>query len=293
LGGALTREQLMPKNFPFYKPDEHMGLIGLLERKRPAAIVAATARDEAMAGALYPFPLIEDGDFDIPSAYMTDEQGAKLAGQAGREASLEIRAKRTPAHGANVIARNGGAGRRRVVLMAHIDAKEGTPGALDNAGGVAILLLAAEQLSGYLGDLGIEFVAMNGEDYYSNPGEQEYLRRNEGRLGGVLLGINVDGVGYLRGKTAYSLYDCPVALADRVRRTFAPREEMCEGEPWYQGDHSLFVMNQRPALALTSERAPALMAEVIHSPMDSPKIVDVDKLVAAALALRDLLARIR
>lgn len=36
-----------------------------------------------MMGALYPFPLFEDGDFDIPSVYMTDVEGERLAAYAG------------------------------------------------------------------------------------------------------------------------------------------------------------------------------------------------------------------
>jgi hypothetical protein len=40
--------------------------------------------------------------------------------------------------------------------------------------------------------LGIEVVAVNGEDYYSNRGEKLYLHANAGRFDEVLLGINVD-----------------------------------------------------------------------------------------------------
>ena len=63
---------------------------------------------------------------------------------------------------------------------------------------------------------------------------------------------------------------------------------LVEGEPWYQGDHGLFLMNQRPALALTSEQLAELMAEITHTPKDRPEIIDCSKLVAVALALRDL-----
>ena len=78
--GELAKEQLMAKNFPFYNPPEHQHIIRLLEAFRPQAIVAATSRNPEMAGAVYPFPLIEDGDFDIPSVYMTEEEGAPVGG---------------------------------------------------------------------------------------------------------------------------------------------------------------------------------------------------------------------
>lgn len=287
--GELAVEQLMPKNFTFYNPDEHKRIVALLEAKGPVAIVSATTRNAELAGAVYPFPLIEDGDFDIPSVYMAEEEGARLAELAGQVARLEIRAARTPSTGCNIVARKGTSAPLRVVLFAHIDAKKGTPGAIDNAASVVTLLLLAELLADYAGELGIEIVAMNGEDYYSSPGEIQWVEANAGRFAEIALGINLDGLGHAEGRTAYSLYGCSDGVADLVREAFGSQEEMMEGEPWYQSDHSLFLMNQRPALAVTSEHFMALLGEIAHTPEDSAEIVDMSKLVAAAQALRDLL----
>ena len=107
LCGEIAREQLMPKNFPFYNPDEHQHIIHLLETGGPAAVISATGRNPELAGAVYPFPLIEDGDFDIPSAYMTEEEGARLAAHADEEAALVIEAERRPSSGLNLAARKG------------------------------------------------------------------------------------------------------------------------------------------------------------------------------------------
>lgn len=289
LRGDLSKEQLMPKNFPFYNPDRHWRMIGLLEQKEPGAIVAATSRDLQMVGSQYPFPLFEDGDFDIPSVYMTEEEGQRLAAFAGQEVWLESRTTRIHARGCNVVARKGADPHRRVVLFAHIDARMGTPGAGDNASGVIVLLLLAELLANYAGRLGIELVALNGEDYYSNPGEQLYLAQNAERFEEILLGINLDDLGYHKGRAAYSLYDCPPGLADRVRAVFSKYPELVEGEPWRQGDHGLFLMKQRPALAITSELLAELMDNITHTPHDRPELIDPERLAAVALALQDLL----
>jgi len=289
LRGELAKEQLMPKNFPFFNPEEHQQIVHLLETRNPAAIVAATSRNPELAGGMYPFPLIEDGDFDIPSVYMTDEVGERLAAHAGREVSLAIEAERLPAKGYNVIARRGPDSGRRVVLCAHIDAKEGTPGALDNATGVAILLLLAELLQEYGGDMEIEMVALNGEDHYSAAGQILYLRENAGTLGRVALAINMDAAGYHEGNTAYSLYGCPDEIASSIREAFSKQAGIVEGEQWYQGDHSIFVQNGVPAMALTSEQLLELMTQVTHTMRDRPEIVDCDKLAAVATALRGLL----
>jgi aminopeptidase YwaD len=48
-------------------------------------------------------------------------------------------------------------------------------------------------------------------------------------------------------------------------------------------------LNQRPALAITSEHLAELMGEITHTPKDTPEIVDVAKLVNVAAALRDLI----
>ncbi len=293
LTGDLTREQLMPKNFPFYNPEEHQRIIRALEQQAPAAIIAATTRDPAMmGGGVYPFPLIVDGDFAIPSVYMTAEEGSRLAGHVGQRVALESRATRIPATGCNIIASKGGRSGRRIVAFAHIDAWLETPGAGDNASGTVVLLLLAELLAGYAGGLGIELVAMNGEDYYANPGEQQWLALNASRFSDILLGINVDDVGYYRGKVGYSLYNCPADVAAVVQQTFAAYDGLVAGEPWYQGDHGLFLLNGIPALALTSDQLAELMGGITHTPHDTPAVVDVARLAEVACALQDLLLRL-
>lgn len=287
--GDIAKEQLMPKNFPFYNPEEHQRIIQLLETKKPQAIIAATTQDVALAGAVSPFPLIEDGDFDIPSVYMTEDEGKRLAKFSGKEVLLDIRAQRILATGCNVVARKGANPNSRVVLFAHIDAKDGTPGAIDNGTGVTVLLLLAELLADYSGTMGIEIVALNGEDYYSAAGERQYLNINQGKFTEIVLGINLDGVGYYQGHTAYSLYDCPSPIENLIRKVFASYKEMVEGEPWYQSDHGLFLMNQRPALAFTSEHFTELWTEIAHTSKDTPDIVDTTKLIEVAFALRELL----
>jgi aminopeptidase YwaD len=288
LHGEIAKEQLMPKNFPFYNPEEHQKIIALLERQPPLAIVAATTENPEMAGAMYPFPLIEDGDFNIPSVYMTEAEGLRLAVNAGKEVAIKIFARRSRASGCNVVAKKGNP-HRRVVLFAHIDAKDGTPGAIDNAGGSTVLLLLAELLANYQGKLGVEIVAMNGEDYYSSPGEQLYLRLNEGRFDEIVLGVNIDGAGYVEGNTAYSLYNCPEDQELSILQAFSLYPGLVEGKPWYQGDHGLFLFKQRPALAITSERVMELESNYVHTAKDTPEIVDPVKLAKTALALRDLI----
>lgn len=292
LRGEITREPLMPKHFVFYNPAEHQHIYQVLEQGQPAALITATGRSPEMAGAIYPFPVFEDGDFDIPSVVLTDVQGERIAQHAGHEAHLVSRAERRPATACNVIARRVGESDHRIVIMAHIDAKTGTPGALDDGAGIVTLLLLAEALNGFHGQHTLEIVAINGEDYYSAPGEMEYLRRNEAAFDTITLAINLDGLGYIKGQTAYSLYGCPPDIAAAARDGLSGYAGLVEGEPWYQGDHTMMVMNQRPALALTSEQVMELMTTVIHTEHDLPSLVDPARLVEAAAALRAVIDRV-
>jgi aminopeptidase YwaD len=287
--GDLVKEQLMPKNFPFYNPEEHQHIYRLLEQKKPLAILAATTRNPELAGGVYPYPWIEDGDFDIPSAYMTEEIGVELSSYEGQISQLYMETQRIPVRACNVIGRIGGGSGRRIVLTAHLDAKRDTPGALDNAAGVTTLLLLSELLVQAPDGLCIELVFINGEDYYAASGEIEYLRRNQGRLGDILLNINLDALGYRQDRTAYSLYECPGTLAAGISKSFECHPGLIEGSSWYQGDHMIFVQNQVPALAITSEEFNFLSAEFTHTEQDVPELVDPLKLVDTAAALKKLL----
>jgi len=289
LHGKIAKEQLMPKLFPFYNPAEHKEIIQLLEVKAPAAIIAATTKDPGLAGGISPFPLIEDGDFHIPSVYMTAEEGDRLRRHVGETLSLDISSTRIPSSACNVVARTSWSGDQRIVFSAHIDSKINTPGALDNATGIAIMMLTAEMLVDWRGRDRLEFVAINGEDYYAASGEVLYLEQNKGSLDEILLNINMDGVGFHKGKTAYSFYESPDEIKKQVRKTFAAHNSLVEGDVWYSGDHMIFALNNVPALALTSEHGMEGLAQVSHTPKDKPALVDTTKLIEVAYALRHLI----
>jgi hypothetical protein len=48
------------------------------------------------------------------------------------------------------------------------------------------------------------------------------------------------------------------------------------GDSWYEGDHGLFLMHGRPAVALTSADAATLTATVTHTAADRRELVDED-----------------
>jgi aminopeptidase YwaD len=288
--GAICSEQLMPKNFVFYNPEHHQEIIALLESRKPAGIVTATERKPEQVGALYPFPLIVDGDFDIPSVTCRDTVGDVLATMAGDTFRLRIDANRLPSSATNVVARLNGGAPGKVVIAAHVDAYEDCPGASDNASGTVVLLLCAEMLSDYRGTNCMEIVALNGEDHYSAGGQMDYLKRYGSEFPRILLAVNVDDVGYRQGRTSYSFYECSARLEKKAEATFRRFDGLAQGEQWFNGDHMIFAQSRVPSMAFTSECMPELMRTVTHTSADTPEIVDSHKLVEVAEAL-DALVR--
>jgi len=287
LCGDICREQLMPKNYPFYNPLSHKEIIRVLEEKGPAAIIAVTSKNPEMAGALYPFPLFEDGDFNIPSAYVSDKEGEALFRLAGKDIELAIESKRIPSKAANIVGRKNG-GRKRIVLSAHIDTKEGTPGALDNGTGITVLAILANMLKDSNLPLSIEIAALNGEDYYLPGGHLMYLEGIKKDKACILAAINIDGAGYRKGGSTYSLFNFSKDESAEIENVFLNKHGFREVRNWYQGDHMIFAQNKVRAVAITSEESEHIMAQIAHTPKDNMDNVDVAKLVWIASALKDI-----
>jgi aminopeptidase YwaD len=294
LYGEIASEQIAPKKFPFWNPEEHKNLIRVLEKGNPKALICATERNSALAGGVYPFPLFEDGDFDVPSVYMKDTEGEKLLRYAGKQAELISKAERIPEIAYNVIGRKSTKANKRIVISAHIDTKINTPGAIDNGTGVSILLLLAEQLSAYSGEYHLELVAFNGEDYYGAPGQVQYVEQNSEKFDDIFLNINIDGAGYKEGFSCFSAFNLPEHVRAALDEVFCKVPELAEGPQWYQGDHSLFLQNGCPAIAVSSQWFIENMEcqEITHTPKDNLDIVNYERVAECALGIMELIHKL-
>ncbi len=151
--GAICSEQLMPKNFVFYNPAHHQKLIALLENRKPAGIITATEKKPDQVGALYPFPLIVDGDFNIPSVYCRDTIGDILTARQGDALRLKIDANRLPSSATNIIFRlNARSGKKDRYHCTHRRYGE-LSWRLNNASAVVVLLLCPRCGPNYRGEL--------------------------------------------------------------------------------------------------------------------------------------------
>ena len=283
LCGELVQEPLMPKRFRFYNPEYHQRIISLLEAKAPEAILTPSLNDQHL------LPVFEDGDFDIPSAVFSKNDTDKIL-HSTLPIHLKVTSERKKATGANVIARKNQAGQRKFVITAHFDTKAGTPGALDNAVGVAVLLTLSEILQETTpADVGIELVAFNGEDYFSTPGQIAYLDTCSSEFDQIKLAINCDGLGLKNSKTGISLMECPENYVEQIESVHQSLKNIEEIPPWYQGDHMLFASAKVPTLAITSTGIFELMDTVIHTKLDRPSLIDPELILEVCLFLHEII----
>lgn len=271
LCGALASEPLMPKSFIFWNPDWHKETISLLEQGNPLAVLTVSLSSDHFV------PVIEDGDFDLPCGIIMPESIPTFYDDAW--AVLKINTVRKPVTAANVIATHG-SGESKVCFSAHIDTKEGTCGALDNASGVAVLLALASELQNMAYPYRIEFVLFNGEDYYSNPGEMTYLASHLSHPEEYICAYNIDGVGLTGQNLSYSFYGCSEKLISSISYSAARMDGdgVEEIEPWPQGDHMLFSFSGVPTVAITSCGIFELVDCILHTASDTLEVLDIKKL---------------
>ncbi|MDO8963105.1 MAG: M28 family metallopeptidase [Coriobacteriia bacterium] len=286
---GIAATQFTPRDYPFYGDPDHAAILADLEAARPLAVLAATS-SSAMTGAMCPFPLIEEVGFAAPTAYMTLEDGATLAARAGETVTVSIDSEVRPSVGIQPIGRATGTDAGRIIVSAHIDSKPETPGALDNATGVAVLLAVAELLRDTEPGPTLEFVPFNGEDHVLAPGEMAWLGANED-LSDVRLMINIDAAGLRGSPSAYSLYGVDEAVTAAAADLASGNPHVTEGPQWPASDHMIFAMRGIPAIAVTSTDFAAASRTYSHTPADVPALVDHDLLAGTARFIADLIRR--
>lgn len=271
----LTVDSYFSASFPFVELPDQRRRLARLEALRPAAVIAVI--DEARA-----MPVLEDGDLAFPYLSVTTAVGDRM--REHREVAVRVGGAIHDGDGVNLSVRLGGAG-DRVIVSAHLDSKVTTPGAFDNAGGVAILLALAEW--GITADVPVELVFFNGEDHYQAPGEQAWLAATD--LDGVREAINLDGAGVVGHAVAVVPLASPPEVEARVQALVASRSGWIIGPEWYESDHALFAARGIPSIAITSAGAHEFMAGVIHTERDTPRMVDPAILADVAGFLQDWL----
>lgn len=282
LRGPLAAEPFMPRDFPFFYPDEHRQVLDLLLEKRPAGILAVTGR-HPLCG-LSPFPLFEDGNLGLPNAYAADSAGLITDGAT---ATVEIDSASLPSTGRQLVFSRPGRDNGRIILAAHIDTKYETPGALDNAAGVATAMAVAERLGGAELPAALDIVPLNGEEHYEVSGQLAYLAYREPTPQTVRLMMNLDALGCSGSHSAFSFYNLERTDTACWNQRLEAHPRMARGEEWIAGDHAVFAFRGIRSVAVTSSNLLEEVMALTHTARDTVDRVDVELLEETSAVLAE------
>lgn len=277
LYGALAAGALSPKAWPF-KGEGEAETVALLEAKGPAALLTVQAREGHLPR------LTEDAELAIPAATVPAAVGLSLVQRPGVRVRLEIRSRRREATAANVVGQIG-SDESRVIICAHFDTKVDTPGAADNASGVAVLLALGRMLAQHRLRHGVELVAFNGEEYLPL-GDDVYLKRRGESLGQVVALINFDAVGLWLAPNSLTMLGAAQPFEHAVREVAARHPGLVWAQPWIESNHSTFVWRGVPCVAFTAASPPP----IYHTRADTEAWISPARMREAALVGAEIVA---
>jgi aminopeptidase YwaD len=267
LYGDLTKGTGYGARSAYYFPERDRKIIGILEGKRPAALITVRANPASTER------LIRDWDFAIPSVTVSAQVGLTLLRAGDGELRLQTQSQRSPGQFCNVVARKAGTRPHQVLVMAHFDTMADSPGAGDNGSGVAAMLSLAEGFAASELALSLECIALNGEEV-GGLGDVEYLHRRHGGLGRVLVAVNLDGVGQRVGVNSITTMGCSLELQAHLRQLHAGYPGVAWAEPWFESDHTAFLNQGVPCIPIASVG----VGSVFHSPADTIEWISPEKL---------------
>ncbi|WP_406656650.1 M28 family peptidase [Methanolobus sp. ZRKC2] len=273
LKDEITQIPLMPKDFPFYFPDENKKFYELVEKSNPACILTLTGKHQ-MSG-LDPYPFFEDGNFSIPSCYASNELDLDKL-DLTKDIEITIDSSVEERETEQLILQKRGTSDETIIICAHMDTKYGTDGALDNASGLYTLLQIAKRLEDVKTRSNIHIVPFNGEEYFGVSGQLKYLDYLKDNEKKVKLVINIDSPGYRDSKNALSFYNIE---EDRVNDNLSGiNDDVVKGMDWYAGDHAIFAFQGIPCIAATSSNLFEEAINVTHTSKDVLANVDTSLL---------------
>ena len=207
-----------------------------------------------------------------------------------------------------------------IVVGAHYDSIAGTPGANDNASGVAALLEIARLLAGNTYACSIRLVAIANEEppffYSEEMGSSVYVARSRQRGEQIKAMLALETIGYYTNQPASQQYPLPFSLVypdtgnfigfvgnlssrrlvrqalEAFRATTAFPSEGLAAPGWMMGihwsDHWSFWQAGYPAIMITDTAL--FRYQHYHAATDTPEKLDYPSLARVTMGLADVVA---
>ena len=248
-------------------------LLDLLVEKEPLAVIAV-AENSANHKLI-----IGDGSFPLPSASIPQASCNVLLAYKDHMVNLRIESDLTESEAANIIGERQSAA-PKIVVCAHLDTKYASPGAIDNASGVAALLALAQEP-------GFQLVALNGEEYSHFHGLGAYSDADP-EWENIVCAVNLDGIGVRGEKTRLAAYGCHQEVLGRLGAVLERHPEIVHSEAWVQNNCKFFAKRGVPSFALRSCETGELVNSLIHTKGDEPYLLSPASIAATVRFLLDL-----
>lgn len=240
-------------------------------------------------GPAAPQPL-PPGASGVPHVTVGAHEGPEIedAVEFGEAVSVDLWASTQPARGCNVRAWSGEDSLNcggTVLVTAHADTVPGTPGAYDNAGGVAALLEVGERVAGGNLPSRVQLLLTDAEELHL-AGSRAFVGRlaDEGRLDNVVGCLNLDGAG--RGDVL-DVWLAPASLAEHVLPLVDDSRSRFTFPPPESGDHTAFAERCIPAMMLTYDDP-----EIIHRAEDTYEQSKLENALRMSRIATDILERL-
>ena len=280
--GDLAQHQLLPSECFLYPAEQDHAIAAILKTKKPLAVICVSMKPGGGE------PVIADWALNIPSVTIPPETGFLLLDNPQAQLSLEISSQIRESRAANLIAVKKGKSDARITLMAHFDTKYRTRGALDNAGGAAVLLALASRLAQADLQTGLELIAFTDEETfgYADP---LYIEKEGGHLGEIITAINMDGAGQRLGANSIMVVSHSEALRLLLDETLQEFPGVVWTDPWPESNHSTFSWRGVPSVAFGSKGVSGLH----HSEKDTLEWVDAAKLAEICLLIEGIVLNLQ
>ena len=280
--GDLSNDYIIPLNCQVYNSDRDQRINRLLIERKPAAVLTVHPKLGGLDARFM------DPDQPTPSATVPAEIGLALLDRLGHRVHLKIEAESRPAVSTTILGLKEGPADAKITIMAHFDTMADTPGATDNATGVAAMLELAASLTGRELPVGLEFIAFGDHEYYAYS-DGIYVEQCGAQMKDIILAINMDFIGARLGTNNITLISESPALRQMVEEITTAYPGVVWVDPWPQSNHSTFAWRGVPSAAFCATGSTMLH----HQPIDTIEWVDSAKIAEVVNLVEEIIAALQ
>lgn len=275
----LTESVLYLGDTPF-QSSRDVDVQEALDYQVPAAVIVINPKENSI------LPYIEKY-IGAPSLTVTKQYEEEVLALEHKTVKVSISSFSEDSVTGNIIGRTKQA-KEKIVISAHYDTAEGSPGAWDNGSGVVAMLELAKRFENKDLNVEIEFAAMCPHEI-GYPGSVTYTNTEQAELDKVLFNINIDGIGAAEGIDTITSENLPNWLFRIMKNVLQNYEEIEDyGAIQVEGDHFAYTWNDIPSVLLTSESSMGLH----HENIDGMSNVDINKILRVVDFIEEFICEI-